>query len=69
VALRGFDTRSVEREILSRWVAFAAVSGDEANEEQPQAGRLADYLSLGVISRIYRRDLVDEVVAETRRRE
>jgi hypothetical protein len=30
---------------------------------------LADYLILGVISRIYRRDLVDEVIAETRRKE
>jgi hypothetical protein len=31
----------------------------------PQPGRLSDYLCLGVISRIYRRDLVDEVIAET----
>jgi hypothetical protein len=45
------------------------VSGDEVDEQQPQAGRLADYLSLGVVSRIYRRDLVDGVIAETRSKE
>jgi hypothetical protein len=42
------------------------------SDEQPQAlypGRLSDYLSLGVIGRVYRRDLVDEVIAETRSRE
>ena len=44
------------------------MSGDEA-EEQPRAGRLSDYLCLGVVSRIYRRDLVDEVIAETRSKE
>ena len=37
--------------------------------DQPRAGRLSDYLSLGVISRIYPRDLVDEVIAETRSKE
>jgi len=30
---------------------------------------LSDYLSLGVIGRVYRRDLVDEVIAETRSKE
>ena len=44
------------------------MSGDEANE-QPQPGRLSDCLCLGVISRVYRRDLVDEVIAETRSKE
>jgi len=44
------------------------MSGDEANEP-PRSGRLADYLCLGVVSRIYRRDLVDEVIAETRSKE
>jgi Insertion element 4 transposase N-terminal/Transposase DDE domain len=44
------------------------MSGDEA-EEQPRTGRLSDYLSLGVMSRVYRRDLVDEVIAETRSKE
>jgi hypothetical protein len=37
--------------------------------DAPQPGRLSDYLCLGVVSRIYRRDLVDEVIAETRRKE
>ena len=37
--------------------------------DAPQQGRLSDYLCLGVVSRIYRRDLVDEVIAETRSRE
>lgn len=37
--------------------------------EAPHPGRLSDYLSLGVIARVYRRDLVDEVIAETRSRE
>jgi hypothetical protein len=37
--------------------------------DQLRAGRLSDYLSLGVVSRIYRRDLVDEVIAETRSKE
>jgi Insertion element 4 transposase N-terminal/Transposase DDE domain len=37
--------------------------------DTPQPGRLSDYLSLGVIARIYRRDLVDEVIAETRSKE
>jgi hypothetical protein len=42
---------------------------DDEKEEQPRPGRLSDHLSLGVIARVYRRDLVDEIVAETRRRE
>jgi hypothetical protein len=37
--------------------------------EAPHVGRLSDYLSLGVIARVYRRDLVDEVIAETRSKE
>jgi hypothetical protein len=45
------------------------VSGDEANAQQPHAGQLSDYLSLGVIARIYRRDLVDDVLLETRSKE
>jgi Insertion element 4 transposase N-terminal len=42
---------------------------DETNEQQPHAGRLSEYLSLGVIARIYRRDLVDDVLLETRSKE
>jgi Insertion element 4 transposase N-terminal/Transposase DDE domain len=49
--------------------SVGVVSGDETNEQQPHAGRLSDYLSLGVITRIYPRDVVDEVLLETRRRE
>lgn len=45
------------------------MSGEETNEQHPLAGRLSGYLSLGVIARVYRRDLVDEVIAETRRKE
>jgi hypothetical protein len=45
------------------------VSGDEGNEREPHAGQLSDYLSLGVIARIYPRDVVDKVLLETRRRE
>ena len=45
------------------------MSGDEANAQQPHAGQLSDYLSLGVIARIYRRDLVDDVLLETRSKE
>ena len=37
--------------------------------EAPHRGRLPDHLSLGVIARVYRRDLVDEVIAETRSKE
>lgn len=37
--------------------------------ETPRAGRLSDYLCLGVISRVYGRDLIDEVLIETGRRE
>jgi hypothetical protein len=48
--------------------SFAAVAGAEVGE-QPRAGRLSDYLCLGVVSRIYRRDLVDEVIPETRSKE
>jgi hypothetical protein len=45
------------------------VSSDETNPQGPHAGRLSDYLSLGVIARIYRRDLVDQVLLETRSKE
>ena len=45
------------------------MSGDETNAQEPHAGQLSDYLSLGVIARIYRRDLVDDVLLETRRKE
>ena len=45
------------------------MSGDEANAQQPHAGQLSDYLSLGVIARIYGRDLVDDVLLETRSKE
>ena len=48
--------------------SLAAMSGDEA-EEQSRTGRLSEYLCLGVVSRIYQRDLVDEVIAETRSKE
>ena len=41
----------------------------ETNEQEPHAGRLSDYLSLGVIARIYPRDLVDQVLLETRSKE
>jgi hypothetical protein len=44
------------------------VSG-ETNEREPHAGRLSDYLSLGVVARIYRRVLVDQVLLEARRTE
>lgn len=47
-------------------VVFAAVSGEQ---EAPRVGRLSDYLSLGVIARVFGRDVVDEVIAETGRRE
>lgn len=45
------------------------MSGDETNAQEPHPGRLSDYLSLGVIARVYRRDLVDQVLLETRRKE
>jgi Insertion element 4 transposase N-terminal len=45
------------------------VSGDETNAQAQYAGRLSDYLSLGVIARIYRRDVVDQVLLETRSKE
>jgi Insertion element 4 transposase N-terminal/Transposase DDE domain len=38
----------------------------ETNEQEPRAGRLSDYLSLGVVARIYPRGLVDQVLLETR---
>jgi hypothetical protein len=44
------------------------MSSDDANEP-PRGGRLSDYLCLGVVSRIYRPDLVDEVIIETRGKE
>lgn len=47
-------------------VVSAAVSGEQ---EAPQPGRLSDYLSLGVIARVFPRDVVDEVIVETRRKE
>jgi len=37
--------------------------------ETPRAGKLSDYLCLGVVGRVYTRDLVDEVLRETRSRE
>jgi Insertion element 4 transposase N-terminal/Transposase DDE domain len=43
------------------------MSGSDA--EETRAGRLSDYLCLGVISRVYRRDLVDDVIIETRSKE
>ena len=45
------------------------MSGDETNAQAQYAGRLSDYLSLGVIARIYRRDVVDQVLLETRSKE
>jgi hypothetical protein len=36
------------------------------NEREPHEGRLSDYLSLGVVARIYPRGLVDQVLLETR---
>jgi hypothetical protein len=48
--------------------SFGAVSGDETNEQEAHAGRLSDYLSLGVVARIYRRDLVDQVLVDTQQR-
>jgi hypothetical protein len=47
--------------------SFCHVSDEQV--ETPHPGRLSDYLSLGVIARVYRRDLVDEVIAETRSKE
>jgi hypothetical protein len=47
--------------------SFCRVSDEQA--EAPHPGRLPDYVSLGVIARVYRRDLVDEVIAETRSKE
>jgi Insertion element 4 transposase N-terminal/Transposase DDE domain len=44
------------------------VSG-ETDEQEPHAGQLSDYLSLGVVARIYPRGLVDQVLLETRRTE
>jgi len=41
----------------------------DGQAEAPHPGRLSDYLSLGVIGRVYRRDLVDEIIAETRSKE
>jgi hypothetical protein len=38
----------------------------ETNEQEPHAGRLSDYLSLGVVARIYPRGLVDQVLLESR---
>jgi hypothetical protein len=49
--------------------SFGVVSSEDVDEQPPQSGRLSDYLCLGVISRIYPRDLVDEVLAETRSKE
>jgi hypothetical protein len=39
------------------------------NEREPHEGRLSDYLSLGVVARIYPRGLVDQVLLETRSKE
>ena len=63
-------TRAVSgTDFAVRSVSFSVVSGDETDEQEPHAGRLSDYLSLGVIARVYPRDLVDEVIVETRSKE
>jgi Insertion element 4 transposase N-terminal len=48
---------------------LTVVSGDETSTQEPHPGRLSDYLSLGVIARVYRRELVDQVLLETRSKE
>ena len=45
------------------------MADEQERYEQPAPGRLSDHLSLGVIARIYRRDLVDEVVSRSGRRQ
>lgn len=45
------------------------VNTDGADVKQPEPGRLSDHLSLGVLARVYRRDLLDRVILETRSRE
>jgi len=55
------------RDCAGRDGSFAVVTDGQV--DTPQPGRLSDYLCLGVMSRIYRRDLVDEVIAETRSKE
>lgn len=42
---------------------------ERVGPEEPGAGRLSDHLSLGVIARVYGRDLIDGVVARSGRRE
>ena len=55
------------RDCACREGSFTVVTDGQV--DTPQPGRLSDYLCLGVMSRIYRRDLVDEVIAETRSKE
>jgi len=45
------------------------VSDDQGKYEVAAAGRLSDHLSLGVIARIYRRDVVEEMILRAGRRE
>lgn len=48
---------------------LSLVADEEKTETVPRPGRLSDHLSLGVIARVYRRDLVDDVLMDTGRRE
>ncbi len=58
----------VRRKLLcGRW--FQVVSDDHGKYEVAAAGRLSDHLSLGVIARIYRRDVVEEMILLAGRRE
>ena len=57
------------RDFAAGAYSFSVVSGDETDEQEPRAGRLSDHLSLGVIARVYPRDVVDEVIIETRSKE
>ena len=45
------------------------MADEQEPREEPAAGRLSDHLSLGVIARVYRRDLVDEIILRSGRRE
>ena len=57
------------RDFAAGAYSFSVVSGDETDEQEPRAGRLSNHLSLGVIARVYPRDVVDEVIIETRSKE
>jgi hypothetical protein len=48
---------------------FGVVAGQGDGEVLALAGRLTDRIGIGVLARLVRRDLVDEVLAETGRRE